>query len=84
MEYDLDRHLDKLTGQLASMTATVIRDTSITTPNLNTILRFINRVVQVADKAIQKTYKELIDVQFQLSSAMWRANALPLNDQLRF
>jgi hypothetical protein len=56
--------LHDLTDQLTSMTSTVVGDTSIAPPDLRTVLRFISKVVQVADQAFQDVYLVLMDVQF--------------------
>jgi hypothetical protein len=62
--YQAARELDHLAYQLGSMTSAVVADVSITPPDVRTVLRFINKVVQVADQAFQDVYAVLIDVQF--------------------
>jgi hypothetical protein len=56
--------LDELIEQLISMTSEVVRDQSIAAPDLRTVLRFINKVVQVADQVLQDVYAVLLDIQF--------------------
>jgi hypothetical protein len=58
------RELDHLTGQLGSMTSVVVGDARIAAPDVRTVLRFITKVVQVADQAFQDVYAVLIDIQF--------------------
>lgn len=58
------RELDHLTDQLGSMTSVVVGDERIAPPEVRTVLRFINKVVQVADQAFQDVYTVLIDIQF--------------------
>lgn len=63
-ESRVGRHLDQLTDQLGSMTTTVVGVPGIAPPDVRTVLRFVNKVVQVVDHAFQDVYAILIDVQF--------------------
>jgi hypothetical protein len=63
-EHRIVGDLDRLTDQLGSMTSAVVADTTITPPDVRAVLRFVNKVVQVADQAFQDVYTVLIDIQF--------------------
>jgi hypothetical protein len=63
-ESQVARELDRLTDQLGSMTSAVVGDARITPPDVRTVLRFVTKVVQVADQAFQDVYAVLIDIQF--------------------
>src|SRR3954470_4688944 len=54
--------LHDLTEQLAAMTSAVVASTAIATPDLRTVLGFVNKMVQLVDEAFQDVYVVLVDI----------------------
>lgn len=54
--------LQDLADELEMMTATVVNEASVSSPDLRSVLRFINKVLQVVDQAFEDVYAVLIDV----------------------
>src|SRR3954470_17431526 len=54
--------LHDLTEQLAAMSSAVVSSTDIAAPDLRTVLKFVNKVVQLVDEAFQDVYVVLVDI----------------------
>jgi hypothetical protein len=53
----------QIADELEKATVTAVRDSDISTPDLRAVLRFINKILQVAGQVTEAVYTILVDVQ---------------------
>ncbi|MDP9696686.1 UNVERIFIED_ORG: hypothetical protein J2X79_004269 [Arthrobacter globiformis] len=61
-EISIIPELDQLADDLIEMTADVVASEQVASPDLRTVLRFINNIVQIVDEAFQDVYSVLVDL----------------------